>query len=558
MSERSRNARVIFSMFLCLLMTAGWLIFTSTDSIAQGDGRAAEGYSCSGGQATGKLFNSNQSCPTTLTFRNIFSFFVCNMEQLSSNLMGNMYCGMVTNLTPMVMAVLTLAVMVFGAGFTIGVIPATAREFQKFLIKVAFVYVFATQAEYLVGFGYRFLVEGAREGIAASLRGVYLNSGDTITGSASVYDQLDRFLGRTMQFATDYIGANWDSNSGTENATNNPCRNAIFAVLAIMAVAFPPLFFLGLLIIVKVAVTFIRGVFGYVYAIIGIAFLLTLAPFFLSFYLFQATRPYFDKWLGYLVSFTLQMVIVFAFLSFIVTIDVRNLSGSLTEIIVPVQETQETTSLRFPWRYCTLCEFEVVTRDDAGTETVIPEDDYEDFLGRGELRCKTPQRPIRALSAVTPAEGKATPDRSVQNALLKFAFTGLLSLFILAYIIDSLLSFVPYLAQKLSGGLAGYAPQLGGGYSPSGMTTADIPGMGTYDRATGQSGVFGSFERGFYSGFSTSSRPDSISRTLSGIGQGMSRMVQGGAASRETPVEDPSIGARFFRFLVGPIGGGRD
>ena len=542
------------------------LLAAAPAAFAQTGGTAAENFSCSDGRASGELYNSNPSCPTTLSFDHIFSYFICNMEQLSSNLMGSMYCGMVSSLTPMVMAVLSIAVMVFGFGFTIGIIPATAREFQKFLLKVGLVAVFATQSEYLIGYGYRFLVEGSREGITIALSGLYTPPEGSAAASntgATMYAQLDGFLAHVLHFATDYMGAKW--NGGT-----NPCQNAIFAVLAIMAVAFPPLFYLSLLIIVKIAITFLRAVFGYVYSIIGIAFLLALAPFFLSFYLFTVTRSYFDKWLGYLISFSLQMVVVFAFLTFIVSIDVKSLSSSLVNIIVPVQETQETTSYRLPWKYCTLCEFEVVVTDEQGNERVLPDDEYQGYLGQGELRCKDNPNydstatsgpnsvnyvPIRALSAISPpspgGSGGATPapDRSVQSALLKFASTALLSLLVLAYIIDGILRFVPYFAQKIAGGLAPYAPQLGGGVSPSGVATVDIPGV-RYDGASQRyEGVFGSFERGFNAGF-TQSNSNSISRTVAGVRQGFSTVRDGSGASG-----DPSMSQRFINYLTNPLGG---
>ena len=559
-----------FALLAVFGLVVALLALSTSDAWAQAGGRAAENFSCSSnGSASGKIYNVNASCPTTLSFKNVFSYFICNMEQLSSNLMGSMYCGMVVSLTPMVVAVMSFAVMVFGFGFTIGVIPATAREFQKFMLKVGLIMVFATQSEFLIGYGYRFLVEGAREGIAIALSGLYrppegaaASTGNT---AADVYAQLDGFLGRTLHFATDYVGAKWDGNEDS-----NPCQNAIFAVLAIMAVAFPPVFYLALLIVFRIALTFVRAVFGYVYAIIGITFLLTLAPFFLSFYMFQATRSYFDKWLGYLVSFALQMVVIFAFLTFIVTIDVKNLSSGLVQIIKPVQETQETTSFRLPWQYCTLCDFEVIDKDGQ----VIPENTYKDYLGKGTLRCKANPKynanstnpsekrnytTISVLNAVSPQPGQAVPDERIQSALLKFAATALLSLLVLAYIIDGVLRFLPYFAQKIASGLATYAPQLGGGFSPSGVATVDIPGVGKAMGADGYSGVFGSFERGFNSGFSNTAG-NSLSRTAAGVKDGFQTMVQGGRRGNgERGTEaDPGLVGGMMRWFTNPLGTGRD
>lgn len=557
--------RRTFGLLAGFLLVAVLLATFTPDAWAQGNGRAAENFSCSSdGKAQGKLYNVNASCPTTLTFDHIFSYFICNMEQLSSNLMGNMYCGMVTSLTPMVMAVMTIAVLVFGMGFTIGVIPATAREFQKFLLKVTFILVFATQSEFLIGYAYRFFVEGAREGISIALSGLYTPpAGAPNTGNAvaNVYAQLDGFLAQTMHFATDYVGAKWNQEGGS-----NPCNNAIFAVMAIMAIAFPPIFYLSLLIIGKIALTFIRAVFGYVYAIVGITFLLAVAPFFLCFFMFQATRQYFDKWLGYLVSFSLQMVVVFAFLTFIVTIDVKNSSKGLPDIIKPVQETQETTSLRLPWQYCTLCDFELIDKDG----NVVPQASYENFIGKGTLRCKANPNydanstnpsnrvnytPIRALNSLVPNPGENAPDKNVQNTLMKFAGTSLLSLLVLAYIIDGILRFVPYFAQKIAGGIAPYAPQLGGGTSPSNVNTVDIPGL----RSEGGEyrGVLGSFERGFNAGFTRTpgkdQGSDSISRTGRGLSEAFSTMVSGRGTD-----SDPGLIGGMARWFSNPLGTARE
>ncbi len=562
--------RRTFGLLAGFLLIAFLLAALTPDAFAQAGGRAAENFSCaSDGSAQGKLYQTNASCPTTLSFEHIFSYFICNMEQLSSNLMGNMYCGMVTSLTPMVMAVMTFAVMIFGIGFTIGVIPATAREFQKFLLKVTFILVFATQSEYLIGYGYRFFVEGAREGISIALSGLYTApNGAPATGNtaANVYAQLDGFLAQTLHFATDYVGAEWNREGGS-----NPCNNALFAVMAIMAIAFPPIFYLSLLIVFKIALTFLRGVFGYVYAIVGITFLLALAPIFLSFFMFQATRSYFDKWLGYLVSFALQMVVVFAFLTFIVSIDVSNSSRGLPDIIKPVQETQETTSLRLPWQYCTLCDFEMIDGDG----NVVPQTGYDNFIGKGTLRCKANPNynenatdpsnrvnytPIRALNSFVPESGASAPNRDVQNTLMKFAGTSLLSLLVLAYIIDGILRFVPYFAQKIAGGIASYAPQLGGGSSPSGIGTVDIPGL--RNEGGEYSGVFGSFERGFNRGFTNNvdakgnkSSDNSFSRTGNGIREAFSTMVSG---RDDGTGRDPGLIGGMTRWFSNPLGTTRE
>jgi hypothetical protein len=91
-------------------------------------------FRCNGTVASGDLMSPSSACPQVLDPTNIFSFTVCHVESITSQIFGNLYCGVITQLTPAVSAVLTLAVLFFGVGFTIGVISATGREFLLFML----------------------------------------------------------------------------------------------------------------------------------------------------------------------------------------------------------------------------------------------------------------------------------------------------------------------------------------------------------------------------------------------------------------------------------------
>lgn len=516
-------------------------------------------FSCSNGQASGTLYDAGSDCPTTLEFDNIFSFLVCNMEHLAANLMGAMYCGIVDTAVPAVEAALTLAVVFFGIAFTTGIIPATAREFQLFLVKVAFIWVLATQADYMIGVGYRFLVEGAREGIVIAISGMFADEGGAQATGADLYEFLDRFLGKAMEYASANVGVNW-------NEEHNPCQNALFAVIAMMALVFPPLFYVSVALMLKVALTFLRAVFGYIYAIVGLVFLITMAPLFLTFFLFRQTQPFFNKWMGYVVSFTLQMVIVFAFLAAVVSIDVSHITSSFVNIIVPDRRVTETTSFRFPWEYCTICDFEVVDNESGN---VIDPRDYGSFLGRGTLRCRAggdeALSPLDTMSGRT--KGSAISNNpsgdAIRNTLIQFTATALLSLFVLAYVVDALLRYVPALAQYLSGGMGGtYAPQLGGSvdFAGGGRPVAHMPG----------SGMLNTLERGFSDGFvaaanrgETMGVPGTPGAVIGGFREAAARMLFGGRYRSEEVTDrfsgpdsynDPGLVDSFFNFFINPQG----
>jgi hypothetical protein len=506
-------------LLLALMPTSAWA--------------AVEDFVCLGGKAYGTLYDSgNGACPDTMNFSNVFSFLICHTEQLSANLMGNMYCGVMTVLQPMVTAAVTLAVVIFGISFTLGFSQITAQEFQKFLLKIAVVYAFATQSDLLIGFGYNLLITGLREGTAIAISALY-NANGTITDGMSVYAMLDKFLATALHMATDNVGQEWTKD-------HNPCQNAVFAAMAIMAIAFPPIFYIGMSIIIRIGLTFIRAIFGYIYAIIGITFLLTLAPFFLSFYLFQLTSSYYDKWLGYLVSFSLQLVIVFAFLAFVLSIKVDNVTSSVSAIIVPAAHTTETTSIRLPWQYCTLCEFDVVHKDSGA----VMQDNDPEFLSKGKLQCRdNPPKPISVLQGIAPPDSAA-----VANSLMKFAAGGLISLLVLAYIVDTLVGKIPGLAQTLASSFNSsslYATQLVSGDQMGQAPMIDMPG----------GGMVNTLDRGFRDGFS--GQNNTVTGVVEGFKKATERIVLGGGNRRGVEdegegVNDPGLRENFISYLMNP------
>lgn len=535
MSLRFTPQQIMWGMFL--LFGGMAVMYLLTDPAFAVSGVASprtQSFSCSGGKASGSLIASAADCPKKLAWDNIFSYLVCNIEVISSQLFGNLYCGMITELTPVVKAALTLAVVFFGVGFTIGVIPATGREFITFLLKIAFIWAFATQAEYMIGYGFNFLLAGLRDGTVIAMSSIMPKGPTGVTASTAgdMYKVLDAGLLKLVGFATATAGDEW-------GAGTDPCKNAIFAALAIMSVAFPPIFLLSILLLAKIIMVFLRSCFGYMFSLVGLAFLMILAPIFLSFALFKPTRYMFDKWLGYLCSFTLQMVIIFTFIAMIISMNPSKLIGSLTSIIVPVQESYQTSTWRWPWQYCTLCAFEVVegatmvggvavggTPKDLSTPgvTIDPATDL--------LRCipGAGDQSYRVLNSMMP-----DAIESHNNTLMEFAGTAILSLIILAYIIDQMLHYVPSIAWRLAGSLTSgvYAPQfVGGGYTQTGTVNA---GPLEYLETAGN---------GFYRGF-TNANADGLSSAAAGIEQAGRSLMVG-------TEQDPGLADSFVRFFINP------
>ncbi len=507
------------SLLLLAVIATSFLLFASA-AYAQADGSVGS-FQCVNGRAVGQLYVSN-SAPTSINMSNIFSFLIGNMEQLSSNLMGHMFCGMGKSLAPVVWAAATLATLFFGIAFTIGVIPATGRDAMVFLLKIAFITGFATNADLLIGVGYKFLISGMQEGVTivlSALGGEYKNGKD-------VYGALDGFLNTGIHWATDGLKTIDPTLPAEkiEELRKAKCNNALFAVLATMTIAFPLLAYIGIMLLARIAITFVRAVFSYVYALVGITFLLALAPFFLSFALFKTTNRFFEKWLGYMVSFALQVVLLFAFLGFILSLPVSQFSSNIKDMIEVKKETRETTSFRFPWEYCTICEFDIVDKENE--DIIFKDTSSGDMLSRGKMKCKTPRKPISATYAISPTPPPASTSTAAPasntkeiSGLMLFAGYHLIAMLILAFMVEKLLTILPSLAQRLSIGIGGV---LG---APALATAIPLPGEARFE-AAGQA-----FNQGMGVSFKnpTGNGPISI---IQGVRDSLSTLVTGKAPAK--------------------------
>jgi len=387
------------------------------------------------GSGCGGLLTAG-NCPADIK-DGVFSYFVCNMEKLIGELFGQFYCTLNEQFKGPMTAVITLAIVTFGIAFMIGIVQATARDFVLFLLKVVFVWGFATQADLLIGVAYKFFMGGLKEGIAIVVGAAFdPPAGFNITGTGGerIYSYMDEIFNKFVSFTTESSGVDPNAANGDENF----CKNAIFAAMALLAIAFPPLFVLGVFLLIKFVLFFLRAVFGYIYAIIGISFLIVIAPIFLSFAFWRQTRQYFDKWIGYLAGFALQMVIVFAFIAFVLSMDVSSVAKDLMNLVVPYPKAVETTGIKWPWKFCTICEFTVTegTTDTPG----------------GTAKCNEPIKPIDPAALMGGADQQGTRD-----TLMKLASKVLLTLLVLAYVVNALLDLVPQLAQRIAaaGGIMG-------------------------------------------------------------------------------------------------------
>lgn len=411
-------------------------------------------------------------CPTSLE-DGIFTYFVCNMEKLIGEVFGKFYCALAIQVKGPLTAAMTLAVITFGVAFTIGVIQATAKDFMLFLLKAAAIWAFATSPELLVGVVYNFFVGGLKQGIGLVTNAIFFDAnnllsyvGGTTFGGQEVYRYMDEVFNRFAGFASESVGA--------EAGDADYCKNAIFAALVLFAIAFPPLFAIGVFLVIKFVLFFLRAVFGYIYALLGITFLILLAPIFLPFAFWRQTKQYFDKWIGHLAAFALQMIIVFAFIALILSMNVSSIARDLMDLIVPYNKSTESSGITWPWEVCTICEFNVVDGDGAIVTG-------GDLPPGGTAKCTTdPGTPIDPAALMGPAEAET------RDTLLKLASKVILTLLVLVYVVNALLDVIPNMARMIASAGSILSPNLTG-TSDQGRPVNQLPG----EKA------FGSFQQAF-------------------------------------------------------------
>lgn len=560
--QPSAYIRACMQAFFIMAGTLAIYLLAAYVAHAQGQVEVPSAFRCTAqGVAEGQLFNLSPRCPSlmdgnTIDLRHIFSFFVCNTERLTTALFGNLYCGIIITLAPAVYAVATMAVFFFGIAFTTGILDFTAKELLGLLMKIALFVTFATEADYMIGVAYRFFITGAQEGIAIVLSGLYKNQAGNVQAvtSGDLYFFLDDFF---YKFLSDISMGAGSVGDAVVTPENNPCKNAVFAALGLLAVAFPPIFYMGILILAKVALVFVRGVFGYMFSLVGLAFLMVISPIYLSFGLFRQTRPFFDKYIGYLASFSLQMIFVFTFLAFVLSLPLSHVSSSLMSVIVYQKTTYEGNTWRWPWEYCSICQFDIY--DINGTPATTTDDlgplpaDTKINSARHRLQCKIPIKALEPLALFSPqpdgsGENPVAANQKLQNQLMDFAMYGLLGLLVLALVIDRLLTLIPLYAQRLAAGMgARYAPQIGGG-GGLGAQSVRLPFESSL------TGFADSFQKGYTYGESVAEGEprtvprDGISALAAGITEGTKGVVSGSQ-------NDPGLLGGVMRFLINPQAG---
>lgn len=226
---------------------------------------------------------------------------------------------------------LILAVTIFGVMIATGAVEKSSRDSFVLLFKLSCVLFFMkpSTVEEIYGMGI--------DSMDAMTEIVYTYGRDW--NSQRCYDNytlwdrvdcmLDVIIGIVRQEDLAAAGKSMSSSGGstTSQGVSRGLLYFFFTNMTASSVGFL-IGALGFYVTYTFLFALVKSIHTYLAAIMGLSFLLIFMPMFVPMVMFKATRSYFDKWMRIAVSFILQPVILFAFLSLMmIAMDTMLISG---------------------------------------------------------------------------------------------------------------------------------------------------------------------------------------------------------------------------------------
>lgn len=322
-----------------------------------------ENFACNAdGSTSGTLF-VNPQCEAD-GLMGVFANVICRIENLFGTILGLVYCAVQSAIVEPLLALFTLYVTVYGAMVILGMVGHTFAEAITRVMKIALVSAIALNADIAIGVGYKFYISAAQTSV-----GVIFDVFDT-EGGGGIYEEnpaMQEMIAGGYMASPNHADESQRLRSGEHwlegiDATVHKILGffveggvGFIIVLAGLFVFMPPLFIIVIYLILSIFKAFAQAIIGYLLALLGITFLFTVAPIFVSFALFRVTAGWFEVWLKYLASFTLQLMIVFTFFMLMLMIDLVTFFQNIGLMVRQYQHIFSFGFLHIPVNVYTLC-----------------------------------------------------------------------------------------------------------------------------------------------------------------------------------------------------------
>jgi type IV secretory pathway VirB2 component (pilin)/type IV secretory pathway VirB6-like protein len=379
--------------------------------------------------ANGAENGFNTNCASGGTNPGIFATILCFFKAVVGQILSSMYCQFQSVMVGPITTAMTLFTMLFGFMIMTGITNFTAKEATLFLLKMAIIWTFALNPAWGIGVGYQFFMGIAEEGSALVTQ-----------GSTAQLTDPDSMIGSLLSFISGNPSSQWAGNltNSTYSGMSQWC--VLYATLAVAALLFfmPMVSMFLIMLLLQYLGLYFRAVLGYLTALVLISFLFVLSPIFIGFALFKTTLPLFEQWVKFLISFSVQMIIVFGFLTMIQYVPVGSYFTELLGLLKQYDVTGGKANNAQSSHVCSICEYTINT-------TVVPE----------TIACNTNGTQVYTtdVNATSPDTGYVIPLTALSQHMDFFRFTisKTLAFYLIFWVIQDFLKRVPDFARSIGG-----------------------------------------------------------------------------------------------------------
>lgn len=406
----------------------------------------------------------------------VFSQVLCDFLRVLNSILGLMYCTLQHVLERTMTILMSVYVAVFGWQVLMGTAQLNSRDVVIRLIKMAVVFMFAVESTWGINIIFKGAVSFISDvsfWIVNAIPGLLdLDVTGEHCGSIQFQDRgnvMPLFLFFDCLIKYTFLGA------------GKYASIRVIGLFGAMMFVYPPLFFIAFQWASKTFLTMVRAVINFLMALAAIAFLVTLTPIFMSFMLFQVTTHFFENWLRYLISYVIQVTLVFAVIVmwvmvfFQFTIFFKDLSN----VVFPFKPALEQAGTLKPAQSWGICP-PLYGKDDNGAPTIqcrkingLPFNPYSLLGPSPDPNNAMELNPTWALhnSMVVP------PSRIInESEFLYYVFYHFIGLLIVTYAFGTILEHIPRIAQSISSPAP--LPQILGGMGTTPWGTAGGGGLG--------------------------------------------------------------------------------
>ncbi len=206
------------------------------------------------------------------------------------------YCGMRALIEGPLLAAGLLAIVIFGITFITGMNSLSAKAVIVMIFKIGLVLMFALNGEIAMKVIYGFFLALTDDAVH------WLMAGNNATGATPLSSQ-DVAIGT---FAKLFGNGLTDIDPAAAS-----CSSTVLLFIVFLLLLFPIFGAPVITMFITFLFMFIRAILGFLVALGAVALLMAASPMFIAFALFRTTHSYFDRWLQAIISYSLQMVIVF-------------------------------------------------------------------------------------------------------------------------------------------------------------------------------------------------------------------------------------------------------